>query len=171
MTRLLLTTLGANRRGPLGTIEQRDLIEEGHLAHVLDLYLRFLLHVYLNLNRFTVGAPSLLVLPIPTKGALPQLLGLTVLRLMSPLSTAETFDLVRVTIHEDWHFCRSLHSWDEGCGLGRGSCRGRERPLQLILDQAVEVGVLDMVFCCDQVLLDDDIPLGDFIEMVLRVPA
>ena len=89
----------------MGAIEQRDPIEEGHLAQIPDLHSRLLLHFYLHLNRFVVGAPRLLVLPVPTKGALPRLLGLALMRLVSPLSTAEAPDLARVTIHEDWHFC------------------------------------------------------------------
>ena len=41
--------------------------------------------------------------------------------------------------------CWSSDAWDEGCRLGGRVYRGREGPLQLILDQAVEVGMLDMV--------------------------
>ena len=129
VTRLLLATLGANRWGPLGAIEQCDPIEEGHLAHLLDLHSRLLLYFYLHLDRFTVGAPSLLVFPVPTKGALPRLLGFALMRFVPPLSTAEAPDLARVPIHEDWHFCWSSDAWDERCRLGGRVYRGREGPL------------------------------------------
>ena len=171
MTRLLLATLGADRWGPLGAIEQRDPIEEGHLAHVLDLYSRLLLYFYLHLDRFVVGAPSFLVLPVPTKGTLPRLLGPALLHLVPPLSTAEAPDLAWVTIHEDWHFCWSLVTWDEGCRLRGRVYGGREGPPQLILDQTVEVGVLDTVLGGDQILLDDEILLGDLVQTVLRISA
>ena len=171
MTRLLLTTLGADRWGPLGAIKQRDPIEEGHLAHILDLHPHLLLHFYLYLDRFTVGAPSLLVLPVPAEGTLPRLLGSALMRLVPPLSTAEALDLAWVTIHEDWHFCGSSDTWDEGHRLGGGVYRGREGPLQLILDQAVEVGVLNTVFGGDQILLDDEVFLGDLVQTVLCIPA
>ena len=171
MTWLLLATLGTDRWGPLGAIEQRDPIEEGHLAHVLNLYSRLLLYFYLHLDRFMVGAPSLLVLLVPAKGTLPRLLGFALMRLMPPLSTAEAPDLAWVTIHEDWHFCRSSDTWDERCRLGGRVYRGREGPLQLILDQTVEVGVLNTVLGGDQVLLDDKILLSDLVQTVLRIPA
>ena len=171
MTWLLLTALGADRWGPLGTIEQCDPIEEGHLAHILDLYPRLLLYFYLYLNRFMVGAPSLLVLSVPAEGTLPLPFGSALMRLVPPLSTAEALDLAWVTIHEDWHFCWSSDTWDEGCRLGGGVYRGREGPLQLILDQAVEVGMLNMVLGSDQILLDDEILLGDLVQTVLCIPA
>ena len=163
MTWLLLTALGAYRWSPLGVIEQHNPIEEGHLAHVLDLHPRLFLHFYLNLDRFTVGAPGLLVLPVPAEGTFPWLPGFALLRLMSPLPTVETSDLAWVTIHEDRHLCWSSHTWDEGCRLGGRVYRGREGPLQLILDQIVEVGVLNAILGGDQVLLDDKILLGDLI--------
>ena len=171
MTRLLLTTLGADGRGPLGAIEQRDPIEEGHLAHVLDLYSRLLLYFYLHLGRFTVGAPSLLMLPVPTKGTLPWPLGFALMRLVPPLSTAEAPDLAWVTIHEDWHFCWSSDMWGERCRLGGRVYRGREGPLQLILDQTVEVGVLDTVLGGDQILLNDEKLLCDLVQTVLCISA
>ena len=99
MTWLLLATLGADRWGPLRTIEQRDPFEEGHLTQILDFYLRFFLHFYLNLDRFAVGAPGLLMLPVPAEGTFPRLLGYALVRLMSPLPAAETPDLAQVTIH------------------------------------------------------------------------
>ena len=157
MTQLLLTTLGANGQSPLGAIEQHDPIEEGHLAQVLNLHSHLLLYFYLHLDRFTVGAPSLLMLPVPTKGTLPRPLAFALMHLVPLLSTAEAPDLVWVTIHEDWHFCWSSDTWDERCRLGGRVYRGREGPLQLILDQTVEVGVLDMVLGGDQILLDDEI--------------
>ena len=171
VTRLLLTTLGADRWGPLGAIEQCNSIEEGHPTQILDLYSRLLLHFYLHLNRFAVGASSLLVLPVPTKRALPRLLGFTLMCLVPPLSTAEAPDLARVTIHEDWHFCRSSGTWDERCRLGGRVYGRREGPLQLILDQHVEVGVLDAVLGGDQILLDDEILLRDLVQTVLCISA
>ena len=93
MARLLFATLWANRRGPLGSVEQRNSIEEGHLTHLADLHAYLLLHFYLNPSWFTVGASRLLVLPIPTEGAPLLLPGLTLVRLMSLLPTAETLDL------------------------------------------------------------------------------
>ena len=88
-----------------------------------------------------------------------------------PLSTAEAPYLAWVTIHEDWHFCRSLDPWDEWCRLRGRVYGGREGPLQLILDQAVEVGVLDMVLGGDQILLDDEILLSNLVQMVLCISA
>ena len=171
MARLLFATLWANRRGPLGSVEQRNPIEEGHLAHFVDLHAYFLLYLYLNPSLFTVGASRLLVLPIPTEGAPLLLPGLALVCLMSPLSTAETLDLAWVTIHEDWHFYRSSSTRDEGCRFGGGLHWRRERPFQLILDQTVEVGVLDTVLGCDQVLFDNEILLRDLVEAVLRISA
>ena len=118
MARLLFATFGANGWGPLRVIEQRNSIEEGHLAHVPNLYSCLLLHFYLNLNRLMVGAPSLLVFSVPTKGTLPWLLGFALVRLMSLLPAAETSDLMQVPIHEDRHFYQSPNVWSEGCGLG-----------------------------------------------------
>ena len=129
VTRLLLATFGADGWGPLGAIEQRDPIEEGHLTQILNFYSRFFLHLYLNLDRFAVGAPGLLMFPIPAEGTFPWLLGSALVRLMSPLPAAETPDLARVTIHEDWHFCWSSYTWDEGCRLRGRVYRGREGPL------------------------------------------
>ena len=163
MTQLLLTAFGANQWGPLGAIEQRNSIEEGHLAYFLDLYLRLLLHFYLNLDRFMVGAPSLLVLSVTTYGASLLLLLWAFLRLMSPLPAVETPDLAQVAIHEDRHLCWSSHTWDEGCRFRGRVYRGREGPLQLILDQVVEVGVLNAILGGDQVLLDDEILLSNLI--------
>ena len=171
VTWLLLTAFGADWWGPLRVIEQRDPIEEGHLAHFLNLYSRLFLHFYLNLDRFAVGASSLLVLPVPTKGALPQLLGFALMRLMPPLSTAEAPDLAWVPVHEDQHFCWSPNAWSEGCRLGGGVYRGREGPLQLILDQTVEVGVLDVVLGGDQILLNDEILFSNLVQAVLHISA
>ena len=42
-------------------------------------------------------------------------------------------------------------------------CRGREGPLQLILDQGVEVGVLNMILGGDQVLFNDEIFFSDLV--------
>ena len=159
MTWLLLTALGADRWGPLGAVEQCDPIEERHLTQLLDVYSHLFLYFYLNLNRFTVGAPSLLVLPVPTEGAFPRLFGFVLMRLMSPLPAAETPDLAQVTIHEDRHFCWSSGAWDERCRFRGRVYRGREGPLQLILDQVVEVGMFDAILGSDQVLLDDEILL------------
>ena len=129
VTRLLLTTLGADRWGPLGAIEQCNSIEEGHPTQILDLYSCLLLHFYLHLDRFAVGATRLLVLPISTDGALPRLLGFALMRLVPPLPAAEAPDLAWVTIHEDRHFYRSSGAWGERCGLGRWVDRGGEGPL------------------------------------------
>ena len=49
--------------------------------------------------------------------------------------------------------------------------RGREGPLQLIMDQAVEVGVLDAVFSGDQVLLDNEIFPRNLVQTMLGVSA
>ena len=135
MTRLLFATFWANRRGPLGSVEQRNSIEKGHLAHFIDLHAYFLLHFYLNLRWFTVGASRLLVLPIPTESALLLLPGSTLVRLMSPFPTAETLDLAWVSIHEDWHFYQSSSARNEGCRFRGRSYWRRERPFQLILNQ------------------------------------
>ena len=171
MTRLLFATLWANWRGPLGSVEQRDSVEEGHLSHLIDFHAYFLLYLYLNLGWFTVGASRLLVLPIPTEGAPLLFPGFTLVRLVSPFPTAETLDLARVTIHEDRHFYRSSSTRDEGCRFRGGSHWRREGPFQLILDQTIKVRVLDTVLGCDQVLLDNEILLGDLIEAMLRISA
>ena len=93
------------------------------------------------------------------------------MRIVPPLSTAEASDLAWVTIHEDWHFCQSSDTWDKRCRLRGRVYRGREGPLQLILDQTVKVGVLDTVLGGDQILLDDEILLRDLVQMVLCISA
>ena len=48
-------------------------------------------------------------------------------------------------------------------------CGGREGPLQLVLDEAVEVGSLDPDHSAGQVLLGDGVLLHDFVQMVLHI--
>ena len=154
MTWLLFTALGANQWGPLWLIKQHNPVKEGHLALLLNLHMNLLLYLYLDLGRSAVWAPCLLVFSVSAQWASPWLLGLALLHLVSPLSTAEALDLTWVTIHKDWHFYWSVQAWGEWCRFGGRLYWDRERPLQLVLDQTVEVGMLDMILGGNQVVMD-----------------
>ena len=110
---LLFATFGTNWWGPVRAIEQGNFVKEGHLTQFLNVLTKLHLHLYLNFGGLTVGASCLLMLPVTTYGACLPLLLWAILRLMSPLPAAETFDLAQVAIHKDWHFYRSVDTRDE----------------------------------------------------------
>ena len=113
MSRLLFPTFGANWWGPVQAIKQHNSIKEGHLPQLLDILVDLYLNLYFYLGRSLVGAACLLVLPVTIEGAHLPLPLWALLHLVSLLPTAETFDLVWVTIHKDWHFYWSVDLWDE----------------------------------------------------------
>ena len=94
-------------------IKQCNSVKEGHLTQFLDVFADLYLHLYLYLGWFPVRATCLFMFPITTYGAGPCLLPWAILRLMAPLPATEALDLAWVTIHEDWHFYRSVETGDE----------------------------------------------------------
>ena len=111
---LLLAAFGADWWSPVGAIEQRDPVEEGHLTQFLDLLAYLYLYPYLHPGRSSVGAACLLVLPVTTYGTGLLLPPCALLRFMAPLPAAEALDLAWVAIHEDRHFYRSMSTGNEG---------------------------------------------------------
>ena len=156
--------LQALRRGPFGTLKERNSVQQAKLlAWVPDLPCDLPRGKYLDLAPLPKGASSpLMSLLAAGLAPLPLRLG-AVLPDVSMLLTIEALDLAVFLTHEDRHFCWSSMLWCKGHGLWGVRLVGDDGWVKhaphLHLKGVIQTHPLNAVHAVDQVALDDEILL------------